>query len=108
MPFVYGCLAVIQLGEGHLRVDIDDGLLIDPSDPLQRADIEGILRAAVTGAFAVELAVRLLVGLGLFQRGDLRLGQQDTFLRRLGFERLEAQLHRRQIVPLPHATHRQL
>src|SRR5215212_1137019 len=99
------CLTVIQLGKGHLGVGVDDTLLVDPPDPLQRADREGVLRAAVAGAFAVELAVRLLVGLGLFQGGNLRFGQQDTLLRRLGFERLEAQLHRGQVVALPDAAH---
>ncbi len=58
-------LAVIELGEGHLDVGIDDGLLIDPPDPFQRTDIKVVLRPAITRPFAVELAVRLLVGLGL-------------------------------------------
>jgi hypothetical protein len=49
--------------------------------------------------------MRLLVGLGLVERGDLCLGQQDSVLRHLGFERLQAQLHRGQIVTLPHAPH---
>ena len=44
-------------------------------NPLQIADIEGVLGAAVTWMLALELAVRLLLGLGLFQRDDLRLGQ---------------------------------
>jgi hypothetical protein len=35
-------LAVIQLGECHLRVGVDEGLLVDPADPLERADIEGV------------------------------------------------------------------
>ena len=46
-----------------------------------------------------------LIGLGLLERGDLRLGEQDAFLRHLGFERLETMLHRGQIVALPHAAH---
>jgi hypothetical protein len=79
--------------EGHLGIGIDDGLLVDPPDPLGRADIEGILRPTVAGALALELAVRFLVGLGLLQRGDLRLGQENAILRCLGFERLQAQLH---------------
>jgi hypothetical protein len=35
----------------------------------------------------------MLVGLGLLERGDLRLGEQDAFLRDFGLERLEAVLH---------------
>ncbi len=60
------CLAIIQLGEGDLGVGVDEGLLIDPPDALQRADIEGVLRAAIARAFALELAVRFLVRLSLF------------------------------------------
>jgi hypothetical protein len=61
-------LAVIELDEGDLGIGVDDGLLIDPLDPLQGADIEGVLSAAVARAFALELAVRFLVRLGLFER----------------------------------------
>ena len=67
-------LAVVELGEGHLGVGVDKGLLIDPADALQRTDIEGVLRPAIARALALELAMRLLVGLGLLERGDLRLG----------------------------------
>jgi hypothetical protein len=35
-------LAVIQLGERHLRVGVDEGLLVDPAHPLEGADIEGV------------------------------------------------------------------
>src|SRR6266699_2212885 len=60
-------LAIIKLGEGDLGVGVDDGLLVDPPDPLQRADIEGVPRAAVAGALALELAMSLFVGLGLLE-----------------------------------------
>src|SRR5262249_10182538 len=60
-------LAIIELGEGYLGVGVDEGLLIDPPDTLQRTDIEGVLRAAVARALAVELAMRFLVGLGLLE-----------------------------------------
>src|SRR6202040_1040096 len=58
------CLAIVQLGEGDLGVGVDEGLLIDPANALQRADIEGVLRPAVAWALAVELAMRRLVRLG--------------------------------------------
>ena len=86
-------LAVIQLGKGDFGVDIDEGLLIDPPDALQGADVESVLRPAVAGALAVELAMRLFVGLGLLERDDLRFGEQDAILRHLGFEGLEAVFH---------------
>ena len=71
-------LAVVELGEGDLGVGVDEGLLVDAPDPLQRADIEGVLRPAIARALALELAVRLLVGLGLLQRGELALGQDQA------------------------------
>src|SRR5438128_2159328 len=98
-------LAVIELGKGDFGVGIDDGLLIDPAHPFEGADIEGVLGTAIARTFALELAMRLLVGLGLLERGDLRLGEQDAILRHLGFERLEAMFHHGQIVALPHAAH---
>ena len=49
--------------------------------------------------------MRFLIGLGLLERGDLRLGQQDALLGYLGLECLEAVLHRGQVVALPDATH---
>jgi hypothetical protein len=50
------CLAVIELGEGDLGVGIDEGLLIDAAHALQIADIEGVLRTAIAGVLALELA----------------------------------------------------
>src|SRR5262249_2565117 len=81
---------VIQFRKGDFGIGVDHGLLIDPADALQGADIEGILSATITGAFAVELAVRFLVGLSLLEGGDLSLGQQNAILRHFGFEGLEA------------------
>ena len=81
-------LAVIELGEADLGVGVDEGLLVDAADAFQRPHVKGVLRAAITGAFGHELAMRLLVGLSLFQGGHLRLGQDQPFLRHLGFERL--------------------
>jgi hypothetical protein len=43
------------------------------------------------------------VGLGLLEGSDLALGQQDALLRHPGVERLEAVLHRGQVVVLPNA-----
>ena len=54
---------------------------------------------------ALELAMRLLLGLGLFQRDDLRLGQHQAVLRALGLQRLEPLRHGLELVPLPHAAH---
>src|SRR5262245_60415117 len=88
-----------------LGVGVDEGLLVDASNTLQVADIERILGAAVTRMLALELAVRLLLGLGLFQRHDLRLGQHQALLGALGFQRLEPLVHRLQVVAQPHTAH---
>src|SRR5690606_31415249 len=71
----------------------------------ERADVKRVLRHAIAGAFALEFAMGLLVELGLLERCHLRLGQHKTLLGALGLERLEALLHRLQIVPEPHAAH---
>jgi len=98
-------LAVVELGKRDLGVGVDKGLLVDPTHALQRANIEGVLGAAVAGAFALELAMRLLVGLGLLERDDLRLGQDEAALRHLGLQRLQPLLHVLQVLALPHAPH---
>src|SRR5271165_7198062 len=56
----------------------DESLLVDASDAFQGPDIEGVLGAAVAGAFGDELAVGLLVGFGLLEGCDLRLGQDQA------------------------------
>jgi hypothetical protein len=53
---------VIPFFDSHevklLRVlTVDEGLLVDTPDPLQVADIERILRAAIAGMLALELAM---------------------------------------------------
>src|SRR4029453_17138434 len=42
-------LTIIELGEGDLGIGVDEGLLVDPSHPLQCADIEGVLCSAEPG-----------------------------------------------------------
>jgi len=46
-----------------------------------------------------------LSAFGFLEGGDLSLNQQDAILRHLGFEGLQTQFHRRQVVPLPYAAH---
>ena len=73
--------------------------------PLQGADVERVLGAAVAGALALELAVRFLLGLGLLQGGQLTLREHQALLRHLGLERLEALLHGLEVMALPHSAH---
>jgi hypothetical protein len=70
-------LAIVELGEADLGVGVDEGLLVDAADALQRADVERILRAAIARAFALEFAVRLLVCLRLLQRGEPGFGEDE-------------------------------
>ena len=72
-------LAIIEVGASNLGVGVDERLLVDAPDPLQIADIERILGAAVARMLALKLAMRLLLSLGLFQRDELGLGQDQAF-----------------------------
>ena len=75
-------LAIIELGASNLGVGVDERLLIDAPDPLQVANIERVLSSAVARMLALELAMGLLLGLGLFQRDELGLGQDQALPRR--------------------------
>jgi hypothetical protein len=97
--------AIIEFGEGQLGVGVEEGPLVEAPHALECPHIEGVLRAAVAWALALELAVRLLVARGLFQRRELRLAQHQTLLRTLGFQPLEPLLHGLELVALPHAAH---
>jgi hypothetical protein len=67
-------LAVVELGEDHLGVGIDEGLLITAANTFHVADIESVLGAAIAGTFAFEFAVDLLLGFGFLQSDDLGPG----------------------------------
>src|SRR5215475_5514246 len=69
------------------------------------ADIERVLGAAIARMLARELAMGLLLGLGLFQGDQLGLGQHQTLLGALGFQRLEPLDHGLEVVTLPDAAH---
>jgi hypothetical protein len=49
--------------------------------------------------------VSLLFRFGFLQVNDLRLGQNQAFLRDLGFQRFQPFLHRFEIMPQPDAAH---
>src|SRR6202047_1966648 len=98
-------LAIIELGASNLGVGVDKGLLVDTPDPLQIANIERVLGAAVARMFALKFAMGLLLGLGLFQRDELGLGQYQAFLGALGLQGFEPLVHGLEVMTLPHATH---
>ena len=71
-------LAIVDFREAHLRVRIDEGLLIDSPNALQRTDVERVLGSAVAWALALEFAVRFLLEFCLLERLNLRLRQHDA------------------------------
>jgi hypothetical protein len=98
-------LAIVELGECHLRVGVDERLLIDTAHTFEGADIKGALGTAVAGTFRFKLAVRFLFQFGAFERGQLRFGQHKPFLGGSGLQRLEALVHGLEIVTQPDAAH---
>src|SRR3984893_2645863 len=54
---------------------------------------------------ALKFAMGLLLGLGLFQRDELGLGQYQAFLGALGLQGFEPLVHGLEVMTLPHATH---
>jgi hypothetical protein len=98
-------LPVIQFREPDLAVGIDERLLIDAPDALERPHIEGILGAAVARTLALEFAVGFFVRLRLLQRYDLGLRQHQPLLSHLRLQRLESFPHRLQIMPEPDTAH---
>jgi hypothetical protein len=104
-------LAVVELGKRHLGVGIDEALLIDPPDALQGADVECVLRPAVARALALELAMGLLILLGLdplrgsSQGNELGFGEHHAVLCHRGFQRLQPLLHGFQVMALPDTAH---
>src|ERR1700730_8179795 len=98
-------LAIIELGASNLGIGVDKGLLVDTPDPLQIANRERVLGATVARMLALKFAMGLLLGLGLFQRDQLALGQYQAFLGALGLQCFEPLVHGLEVMTLPHATH---
>jgi hypothetical protein len=55
-------LAIMELGEAGLGIGVDEGLPIDLANPFQRANREGVPRAAKPKTFAFELCLSLFSG----------------------------------------------
>ncbi|MHB2206415.1 nucleotidyltransferase domain-containing protein [Methylobacterium sp. CM6257] len=50
------------------RLGVDEGLLVDPPDPLHRAHVKGVLRPTIAETFVLEFAVRRLTEQGAARR----------------------------------------
>ena len=94
-------LGGVEFGMGHLAIGVHVGLLVDPANALEGADIERVLAAQITRMSGLNLAAGLIVQLLLFKRLNLGLGQDCAFLGNLGFQRLEPLFEVGQIVPQP-------
>jgi len=88
----------IQLREADLCIRLDERLLVDPADALERAHVKRILRPAVARTLALEFAVRFFLAR---HPPSLRLGENVAFLGHLRFERLQAMPHRDYVVAHP-------
>lgn len=100
-----GVLLVIQLSECHSRIRVNERLLVDAPHTLQCAHVERVLGAQVARMLTLDLTFGFTLLGQLLQSRDLRFGQNEVLLRRLGFQRLQAFLHGLQIVPQPHTSH---
>ena len=54
-------LAVIKLGESHLGIRINEGLLIDTTNALDGPDVIGILGAQISRVRRVDLTMRFFL-----------------------------------------------
>jgi len=80
----------IELGKGHLGIGVHKGLLVNSAHAFERADVEGILRAQITGMSRLDLATGLIVVFLALQSRHLVFGQDNTFLGHLLLQRLQA------------------
>jgi hypothetical protein len=64
----------------HLRVCVNEGLLIDAAHPLHRPNVEGVLRAEVARMRRLNLAVSFFLLFGFLQREKLLFSQDEILL----------------------------
>ena len=81
-----------------------EGLLVDTSHALQRADIESVLGSKIARMLRLNLAVSLFLLLGTLQGGELVFRQYEAFLGDLSLQCLETLLEDFQVVPEPNAS----
>ncbi len=91
----------VELGVGDLGIGVDIGLLIDPSDTLQGADVEGILRAQIAWVGGLNLAGGFIIQLFLLQSLNLGFSKDDAVLCHFGFQGLQAILEVGQVMAQP-------
>ena len=98
-------LSVVELGQHHLAVTVDEGLLIDLSHVLEVAHVVGVLAAEVAGVLGLYFAVSLFLLSRPLQRSQLVLGQNQPFLGHLGRQCLEPLGKGLQVMAQPDGAH---
>ena len=66
-------LSVVEFGQGHARVSVDECLLVDLADAFDVADVVRVLRAQITRMMCLGSPVGLLVLLLAFESRYLRV-----------------------------------
>jgi len=69
---------IFPFGKSDLRVGIDEGLLVDPANALEGADVESILRIEIARVGRFDLARDLVIEPILFQGSNLCLRENDA------------------------------
>ena len=78
-----------EFGIGNLVISVQVGLLVDPANALEGADIERVLTAQIARMSGLNLAAGLIVLFLLFKRLNRGLGPDCAFLGNLGLQGLE-------------------
>lgn len=97
-------LAIIELGRSGFGVRVDKRLLVDASHTLELTDIERILSPQITGMLGFDLPISLFLILGLLQGNDLAFGEDQSVLSDFGFQGLETELERLEVVTKPNTA----
>ena len=90
-----------QFGIGHLAISFHVGLLVDPANALEGADIERVLTAQIARMSGLNLAAGFIVQYLLFKSLNLRLCQDAALFGDYGIWRLQTRFEVGQIVPQP-------
>src|SRR3982074_2965991 len=98
-------LAIIELGASNLGVGVDKGLLVDTPDPLQIANIERVLGAAVARMLALKFAMDSFSVLAFSSATSWASVRTRPCLGALGLQCFEPLVHGLEVMTLPHATH---
>jgi len=84
-------LAVVELGEGDLRIGVNKRLLIDSAHTFKCAHIERILGTRIAWMSGLGITIGLFLLLGFLQSSRLPFGKNDTSLGGFGLQGFQSQ-----------------